>query len=499
MSVDDLKRAIHTCKKNGIKNILALRGDPPKNVDKWQKAENGFSYALDLVKLIKEETGDYFGIAVAGYPEGHPDGNYEDDLKYLKQKVDAGAEFVVTQLFYDCDQFLKFVKDAKEMGINVPIIPGIMPIQSYNGFKRMTTFCKTKIPEQITKDLAALNTENDDEVKAYGIRLGIQMCKFLLRNGIRGLHLYTLNLEKSCLKILEGLELISEAIPKSLPWVATANANRRNESVRPIFWSHRPISYVARTNFWDEYPNGRWGDSRSPAFGTLEDYHIGLYSKPSAEKRKQWWAEELNSVEQVNEVFVKFLEGKIPRLPWVESVADETNEIKTPILELNKKGFLTINSQPSINGIKSTDKVHGWGPQTPFGYIYKKAYLEFFCSPESFEKIKERLDKFPSLTVIASNVAGEVFTNSNINSVNAVTWGVFPAREIIQPTVVDGLSFLAWKPEAFSLWRSYWLEIYPEESTSRNIIKNIHDTYWLVSVVDNDYIAGDIFAIFKDL
>lgn len=502
MSKEDLRKSIEQCKKNGIQNLLALRGDPPLNADKWEKTESGFSYASDLVRFVREEFGDYFGISVAGYPEGHPDGSYEDDLRHLKEKVDAGADFVVTQLFYDCDGFLKFCKDAKEMGINVPILPGIMPIQSYGGFQRMVSFCKTKIPEQITKDLEALNKDDDDEVKAYGIRLGIQMCKYLMRNGVKGLHLYTLNLEKSCVQILEGLEMISDSVPRPLPWIATANANRQNESVRPIFWSHRPISYVARTNFWDEYPNGRWGDSRSPAFGSLEDYHIiGLYSKPSIENRRKWWGEELTSVDQVSQVFVDFLQGKVPRLPWVETgIAPETDIIVSPIVDLNMRGFLTINSQPRVNGEKSSSKVHGWGPKTSIGYVYKKAYLEFFVSPENFEKIKQKLSGFPSLTVHAANLAGETFSNAtNPNDVNAVTWGVFPGSEIIQPTVVDGQSFLAWKSEAFALWSSYWLEIYPEDSPSRKVINDICNNYWLVSIVDNDYVEGDIFAIFKDL
>jgi methylenetetrahydrofolate reductase (NADPH) len=501
MKKEDLKKNIAIAKKNGIQNILALRGDPPLTTQgKWEKVEEGLSYAVDLVKLIREEHGDYFGICVAGYPEGHPDGDYEQDLKHLKAKVDAGAEYVITQLFYDCDKFLKFVKDAKDMGINVPILPGIMPIMSYAGWKRMTAFCKTNIPDYITKEIESLNTDDDEAMKAYGIRLGIQMCKYLMSNGIRGLHFYTLNLEKSVVQILEGLELMPDSVPSPLPWKATANARRQNESVRPIFWAHRPHSYVARTAFWDEYPNGRWGDSRSPAFGEIEAYNIlGIASAPTVEKRLQWWGNELDSLESVYQVFVSFLEGKIPKLPWVDrEIAEETTEIKGPILGLNQRGFLSVNSQPNINGVPATDKVHGWGPKTEFGFIYKKAYLEFFTSPENLEKIKDKLSQYPNLSLHAVNVRGETFSNTPANHVNAVTWGVFPGMEIIQPTVVDSESFLVWKTEAFALW-DQWGHIYDENSKSRQLIQQIHDSWFLVNVVDNNYINGDIFAIFESL
>lgn len=108
-----------------------------------------------MIRFIKKEHGDYFGISCAGYPEGHPEGSYELDLKYLKKKVDTGADFVITQLFYDCDIFLKFVKDCREIGIKCPIIPGIMPIQRYSTWKRIVR--NIKIPEQMKKDLEKLN------------------------------------------------------------------------------------------------------------------------------------------------------------------------------------------------------------------------------------------------------------------------------------------------------------------------------------------------------
>jgi len=125
----------------------------------------------------------------------------------LKKKIEAGADFIITQLFYDVDTFIQFVEDCQSVGITAPIIPGIMPIMSYGGFKRMTTFCKTRIPEHISNVLDAIQ-ENDAAVKAYGISLGTQMCQRLLAAGVPGLHMYTLNLDKSAVSILKNVGLI---------------------------------------------------------------------------------------------------------------------------------------------------------------------------------------------------------------------------------------------------------------------------------------------------
>lgn len=112
--------------------------------------DNGFAYASDLVAYIRQQYGDYFSIGVAGYPEGHLDSfDREDDFKWLKYKVDQGADFIVTQLFYDTGLFLDWVKECRTRGITVPIVPGIMPIQSFGGFNRMTSLCKTFVPDRI--------------------------------------------------------------------------------------------------------------------------------------------------------------------------------------------------------------------------------------------------------------------------------------------------------------------------------------------------------------
>ncbi|KAL0490936.1 methylenetetrahydrofolate reductase [Acrasis kona] len=500
MKKEDLRAALQTLKDNGLQNILALRGDPPLQSNDWVEVEGGFKNAVDLVRFTRQEFGDYFGICVAGYPEGHPNGNYKQDLVYLKEKIDAGADYVITQLFYDCDQFLKFVYDARAMGINVPILPGIMPINNYNSWMRMIEFCKTKIPPNVQQQVEQLNVEDDEQVREFGIKLCVDICKKLLSSGIKGLHFYTLNLEKSVTRILEELDIQREIDQRSpLPWRPTANVKRQKEDVRPIFWANRPKSYIARTSAWDEFPNGRWGDSRSPAFGDLSDYHIiGMYSAGQPDDRTIIWGECHENIESVYKIFVKFLLGEVSKLPWFDKpIERETIQIQSDMLHMNEKGFLTINSQPAVNAAKSQDPVHGWGPKG--GYVYKKAYIEFFASPENTRKLIQVIkNNNVNVSYHAVNIKGEELKNFD-NNVTAVTWGVFPNKEIVQPTVVDSESFLVWKNEAFALWLSQWASIYSEGSQSRRVIQQIHDTFYLVNVIDHDYVEGNIFNIFNQL
>jgi len=240
MPREKVDEAIRVAKEKDIKNILALRGDPPIGQEDWKPVDSGFSCALDLIKYLREQSGDFFSISVAGYPEGHPgrinkveegtvlsesekgrvvtleDGQYvcsdkdfQEELEYLKKKVDAGAEMIVTQMFYDVDVFLAFVNACKEFGINVPIIPGVMCVTSYGGFKRMGKLCKTRVPEEV-KDLFESVKDDPAKVKQAGIKLGIDMSKKLLENGTPGLHFYTLNLEDVVMGILKGLDMVKE-------------------------------------------------------------------------------------------------------------------------------------------------------------------------------------------------------------------------------------------------------------------------------------------------
>lgn len=235
----DPKKAVHdalqTAKNNGIMNIVALRGDPAAGQEEWKAADGGFTCALDLVEYIRENFGSEFGISVAGYPEGHPnaislvedpstmtesekarsstedgkvytclDDDYKKEMDYLKKKIDAGADFIITQMFFDTKVFGTFVEDCRKWGINCPIVPGLMCINAYGGFVKMTKFCKTRVPTELRAKMDSLK-DDPDKVKAFGVEFGIQMCEDLIKIGVDVLHFYTLNLEKITYGILGGL------------------------------------------------------------------------------------------------------------------------------------------------------------------------------------------------------------------------------------------------------------------------------------------------------
>jgi methylenetetrahydrofolate reductase (NADPH) len=194
------------------------------------------------------------------------------------------------------------------------------------------------------------------------------MSQRIIDAGIKFLHLYTLNLEAAVVGILEGLNILDKS--KDLPWKKPSFEGRQDESVRPIFWSNKPKSYIARTAEWEDFPNGRWGVSRSPAFGEMDDYpSMSKQYGHNKEKKLKWWGDKIETLADVSTVFVNFLEGKSKRLPWSEtSLAEETIEINEFLVNLNKNKFLTLTSQPCVNGLSSDDPVHGWGPK--LGYVY---------------------------------------------------------------------------------------------------------------------------------
>ncbi|KAG0241285.1 methylenetetrahydrofolate reductase-domain-containing protein [Mortierella sp. GBAus27b] len=495
---DKIDKALNEARACGNQNILALRGDPPHGQSEWTACEGGLNYASDLIRYIRKTHGDYFGIGVAGYPEKHPESaSMEEDLKYLKEKVDAGADFIVTQLFFDVPLFLDWVQKCRDYGITCPIIPGVMPIQAYASFKKNTV--DTSVPQWILDGIEPI--KNDDQaVRAFGVEVGIKMTLDLLQAGVCGIHYYTFNLERSTRLILEGAGLVGKTEyyikKKNMPWRSSFDERRKEESVRPIFWSNRAKSYISRTDNWDEFPNGRWGDSRSPAYGDLDRY--GVYLKYTADEAIQHWGTP-EQVQDVSNLFVKYCDGHLLTLPWSDqALALESGTIKDRLIDMNSLGYLTINSQPAVNGAKSDDKVFGWGPEG--GYVYQKAYLEFFLSPEALEVLKQRVSKFPSITFMAINKAGDLHSNTGANGgkPNAVTWGVFPGREVVQPTIVELSSFDAWKDEAFTLWEQ-WSKCYPQDSKARELLSELGQNWYLINIVNNDYHEKDgIFELFKE-
>jgi len=187
------------------KNILALRGDPPGGGE-FQKTPGGFEFAAELVKFIRAQNG--FSIGVAGFPEGHVANKIgrENDWRHLKEKVDAGADFVLTQLFFDNTDFFIFRDFVTKLGVRVPIVPGVVPILSATQIKKFTQMCGAKIPPSLHAQLDVL--ANDDEAATeFGIEYATQQCVNLLRNGAPGLHFYTLNKSRSTVQVLKNLGL----------------------------------------------------------------------------------------------------------------------------------------------------------------------------------------------------------------------------------------------------------------------------------------------------
>lgn len=148
--------------------------------------------------------------------------------------------------------------------------------------------------------------------------------------------------------------------------------------------------------------------------------------------------------DDIAELFARFCTCDLPALPWSDQAPSaETSVIGKQLADLNRLGFLTINSQPAVNGAPSSDKVHGWGPSN--GFVYQKAYLEFFVQPDLLAVLLPLIERDPSITYYAINKRGDLKTNNHSEGPNAVTWGVFPGKEIIQPTIVEAVSFMAWK------------------------------------------------------
>ena len=264
---------------------------------------------------------------------------------------------------------------------------------------------------------------------------------------------------------------------RTLPWRQSLGLNRREEDVRPIFWKNRNKSYVARTQDWDEFPNGRWGDARSPAFGELDAYDIGL--KGTNEQNVKLWGNPETLKDMAN-IFVRYLEGKLQKLPWSDApITSEAEAIRPELVNLNKRGLLTITSQPSVNGVKSTHPVYGWGPKG--GYVYQKAYVELLIPPQLLSELIGRIERNLNMTYYAVTKDGELRTNAPTEGPNAVTWGVFPGKEIVQPTIVETISFLAWKDEAYQLGTD-WAKCYPASSPSRQLISKIMDTWSLINI-----------------
>lgn len=204
-SRDEISAILDEIETAGIENIMTLRGDPPRGEAHFVPHPDGFGHANELVTFIRSQK-PAFCLGVAGYPEGHPEApSKEADLANLKRKVDAGANFIVTQLFFDTRDYFDLTERAQAVGIRLPVVPGIMPITDVAQIKRFTQMCGAKIPPALLAELETVDG-NKEAVVEIGIRYSTAQCESLLKNGAPGIHFYTLNKSTSTRTILSNLK-----------------------------------------------------------------------------------------------------------------------------------------------------------------------------------------------------------------------------------------------------------------------------------------------------
>ena len=572
MSRGLVDEALEQARVLGVRNILALRGDPPRSEEYRDdsKPDGGeddsnkdFTWAVDLVRYIRKQYGSYFCIGVAGYPEGHSDQSHpeyqsvEHDLPYLIEKTSAGADFIMTQLFYDVHAYQKYESRLREheSGVfkTIPIIPGLMPVQSYQILRRTTKLSHASLPMEILKRLEAVKGD-DEAVKRVGVEVLNEIIRTIKETSspsARGFHFYTLNLEKVVTQILEQCDLI----PASTPLVVATTGNghveeavaeeesdgfmmvedakkkrhRRQSSVmnsqprnRVVVSRERASSTssnrtsalqacedeagipkdevnsrantlaisegqgdLGREATWDDFPNGRWGDARSPAYGEIDGYGVSLHVSTADAKRL--WGDPI-SIKDISDIFRRHLGGKIDAMPWSEdALQPETLTIKDELLRLVSKGWWTVASQPAVNGVRSTDTIFGWGPKN--GFVFQKPFVEFFLPSADWKALRHKLEDDEQVTYFAGNTAGD-FASSDEYSVNPVTWGTFAGKEIITPTIIEAVSFKAWLEEAFGIWGE-WQRVYKPGSDSSKLLEKVRKDYWLVNVIHHGFVEKD--------
>ena len=538
--------ALEEAKVLGVRNILALRGDPPREEEyrlgddtDHDDSNEDFTWAIDLVKYIRRVHGDYFCIGVAGYPEGHADQSHPTDqdplhdLAYLVDKTKAGADFIMTQLFYDVEAYLKYERMLREheSGVfaRIPIIPGLMPLQSYEILMRTTQLAHAKVPPELLLKLQSVKGD-DEAVKQVGVEAihdVVKSIRDVKAIGPRGFHFYTLNLEKAVSSLLERCNLIppdpddnSISAIDDVPVVVngdaahhralsstsssaagqlTTNSHRSSSPARLVPSNNNPLSREAT---WDDYPNGRFGDARSPAFNPPLTYSPTSLTVSPAEALSLWKTPTTH--EEITHLFTCHVAGQNPKqLPWSESatLSPETALITSELSELTqRKGYWTIASQPAVDGLPSSHSIHGWGP--PGGFVFQKAFVEFFVPASTFQTALrphlDRLHKSGEISYYAGNAAGAFHSSESSDAVHAVTWGSFAGKEIATATMVEEVSFRAWVEEAFEIWGE-WARCVGEAAKrgrmekaaeSRDFLRRTGKDIWLVNVIGHGYREG---------
>ncbi|OLY85658.1 Methylenetetrahydrofolate reductase 1 [Smittium mucronatum] len=496
MSKASINSTLKDAKNVGIQSILVLRGDEPSDVvDRWPVTEGSsgnFKYASDLVEYIKSipEYSDYFTIGVAGFPEGYisektdqdQTSDQNDELYWLSHKVNKGADFILSQVFYSTQKFMDWYKKCRDYGITVPIIPTLLPIQTFGSFKRIVNLTKISVPSSLEDRIDRV--KNDDLlVKQIGIDYCCHQINQLIDEcNVPGIHFSTLNLENSIHAILSRTGLLKplNTNPSSNPSGATSQAVSR-------------IGDSSAT--WDEYPNSRWGDARSPAFFNESSYT--QINKISSLQISQWGIPK--SLSHLNDLFSKYCKDEISSLPWTSDNINSRNSDfgKEVLAMLPNFGIWPLASQRAIDGITSNDPELGWGPAN--GYVYQRSFIEFFATEAIASKILKLLENSTDYSYYLSkqdpitnepHIISNAVVSENIQS-TALCWGVFPSSPVIQSALIDKLNFEYWSKEAIQLWRVWADQLGVVDNDSKKFVDSVADSIWLINIIGNDYKRPD--------
>jgi methylenetetrahydrofolate reductase (NADPH) len=206
--------------------------------------------------------------------------------------------------------------------------------------------------------------------------------------------------------------------------------------------------------------------------------------------------------QDVNDLFIKHIKGELPAIPWSEEeLLAESSTIQPHLLQLNTKGWWTVASQPAVNGLRSNDSTFGWGPAN--GFVFQKSFVEFFIPTAEWSTLKAKLSSpelRDSVCFYAGNAKGDFDSSDSSGglassaeggaSTNAVTWGVFPGKEIVTPTIIEEVSFRAWCEEAFGIWGE-WAKVYGRGSDTEKLLNGVRDDCWLVNLIHHDFVEKD--------
>ncbi|PVU92572.1 hypothetical protein BB560_006048, partial [Smittium megazygosporum] len=419
-------------KEKGIRNILVLRGDEPLTqtdaLDDTPKDVGGsrFQYASELVRYIRSKDAykNFFNIGVAGHPEGYINSNFPTDkeqdhssistscgqgsnigkekvsethkkfdkelreIMCLKDKVNEGADFILSQIFYNTENFIKWYIKCKSIGINVPIIPTLLPIQTYSSFQRIVKLTGIQVPEKLQERLSLVK-HDDKLVKSIGVEYCIEQVNTISSMlGVANFHFATLNLEMSVSKVLTKSGL--------LDLTDKENLNDNSDSVANILLgqgfgvasssSQDGIDKRKAQILWDEYPNSRWGDARSPSF--FNETLYGQYGSMVSELGS-WGVPKTEA--DINELFRGYVNKQKLSLPWTnDSIEVFDTKHKAVLEKMCLNGLWVLASQYGIDGVSSSDKEYGWGPEN--GYVYQRSFVEFFVRKPLLLKLAKFLN-----------------------------------------------------------------------------------------------------------